>query len=465
MDPKTTGMIVLGAAFIALSVVAYFSARTWHWGHVVLVELVFLAGAGATVLAAEALHFRSSYQKLEHKYKNELELVSEENLALKTDTSDEKVIRRVVAKLTTHIENAPALQDRDDFRGRLLVRLAPRDGWLAGIGTLETELQMLILTRGNVWRHMQPSGNVDTQTGEVVVGFPQPAEGERHPNEIGIEKDMVLFVFEEGYANPANPPQGAQYFGKFQVTGVANDKIKMVPIHRHSWTSRQMERLAGSQRTWSLYEMMPSDRHDLFALKNVSPEERAGLLKTMFPAGPEEYIRDGGPANADDDPTDRVPYSKDGLLLSPEEATKVESGEIDWRYERHLRDYGAAFTEIAQQRVLLKAETSKVKRHTMQLRSMTQNAEQDLAMRREEKQVTEFDLAGFQRERQAMDQYLETVRERLDVITARVEQTLSEGSRLASQLAAAQLKILQAVHGLTESDRGARKRTSTTTLQ
>ena len=408
---------------------------------------VVATGAGASVLAAEALSTRNKYQKLEHERREQLNQVIEENRALQTDTLDEQLIRRLVTKLTVQIENDERLSE--PFQQRLIAKLEAAQDWFDGIGTLESKLQMVIRVRGHVWRNVRRTRDVNTKTGEVSVVFPPPMEGEEQIGTTGIDQDMVLFVFEEGPSNPQNPSQGAQYIGKFQVIDVAENGIKMAPILIHSWTDRQMKRLAGSDRTWSLYEMMPADRHDLFAFSDLAPEERRARLERMFPRGSEVYVRDGQPATADDPAANKAPYSKDGRLLSKDEAAEAEAGEVDWLYVRTLHDYEATFSELHHQWVLMKADLAGVQQDTRQLAEIIQGAKQDLALRRQEEQDTKQDLAGFKRDRQAITQHLEIVERKLSAVTAQLERSLSESSRLASQIAAAQLKIIQAIHGQT----------------
>ena len=52
-------LYILIGVVVASFVIAYFSARTWHWGYVILVEALILATFGFFLLAAETLRINA----------------------------------------------------------------------------------------------------------------------------------------------------------------------------------------------------------------------------------------------------------------------------------------------------------------------------------------------------------------------------------------------------------------------
>jgi len=52
--------VLIGLA-LASFVIAFFSARTWHWGYVVVVELFFLATMGFFLLVSETVRINAVY--------------------------------------------------------------------------------------------------------------------------------------------------------------------------------------------------------------------------------------------------------------------------------------------------------------------------------------------------------------------------------------------------------------------
>lgn len=292
------GMIGLAVLFLASVLIAFYSAKSWHWGHVVIVLLLFFAGTGAAILSAEVLKIRRVYESKAAELETKLNNAVEENDALEFGSFDDQVIARVST-------------ERDGLD----------EGEFVGNVTLASRLKTITRSRGRVWRGMQPTGQPEPQTGDVAVAFPPPVEGEDPRGARGLEPDMIVFVFEEGMFDPKNPRQ-FQYLGEFQVVRVDDRGVTISPMLIHSWSKLQRERFLRSKTTWSLYETMPTDRHDLFAFPHLSPAEREARLRVILPESSAHfYIRDGQLANAEDDPKDVFPFSPDGRPLTEKKRT------------------------------------------------------------------------------------------------------------------------------------------------
>ena len=94
---------------------------------------------------------------------------------------------------------------------------------------------------------------------------------------------------------------GGRYLGNLQVAE-ADQKVgtKLVLEPTRELDGAEGQRLKASKGPWSLYEIMPVDRHDAFLDLDGKPLT-AEVLKTMLPADSlDEYLKDGKPA----EPTD-----------------------------------------------------------------------------------------------------------------------------------------------------------------
>src|SRR5215471_11199165 len=83
--------VLIGLA-LASFVVAFFSARTWHWGYVIVVELLFLATLGFFLLASEVVRINAVIGKQIKTDQAALDKVDAQNDALKNGTSNSSII-------------------------------------------------------------------------------------------------------------------------------------------------------------------------------------------------------------------------------------------------------------------------------------------------------------------------------------------------------------------------------------
>jgi hypothetical protein len=162
------------------------------------------------------------------------------------------------------------------------------------------KLHDVVVDRGRVWTKVHPERAFAAGKGSVLVEAPAPHR---------LTQKMVVFAFD---------PTG--YLGEFQVTEAGDKSVALEPNMKMS--DRQAKRVAASPGDWTLYEIMPIDRHDLFT--GVDQE----TLAKMLPAERvNDYLRDSQPAQAND-PQTRV---------------------FDGKFERQLTDYGMLFHEMDRQ--------------------------------------------------------------------------------------------------------------------
>ena len=67
--------------------------------------------------------------------------------------------------------------------------------------------------------------------------------------------------------------QKGRYLGEFVVTSVADKQVTLAPAVKLN--PREIDNLAAAKGTWTLYEVMPQDSHDIFAEPERRGEESA----------------------------------------------------------------------------------------------------------------------------------------------------------------------------------------------
>ncbi len=361
------------------------SAKNWHWTQLVLVMFVFFATIGYLYLAAETM-------AIHHKLRAKIPGL-------------EKDLVHVT------LQNKTLLQGNSDQLGIL---------------ELDHQLQIVARERGRVWRGVAPVGEMNERGGiEVEIKNPQPH---------GLEKDAIVFAFEAGDPNNANPEQGPQYLGELRVVNVQPTGVLLEPTDLLDRRSGQ--RLAGSQGPWSLYETMPIDRHKLF--EGLSEEE----LRQMLPAeSVEEYVRHGTPATDDDDQWHRRGFDENDEAVGPEDIDQA----VKFVYDRPLRDYAFLFSELAKHRILKLTSIQAVTQDNAKLEQSLQSAEKVAQVRLEQQQLLAADLAGMQKDRAAIEAHRDLVQRQLRHARAYFDQWLAENSALAKQLTDRQLGRLRQI--------------------
>jgi uncharacterized membrane-anchored protein YhcB (DUF1043 family) len=407
--------------FIASIVAAYFGARTWHWAHVVLVVAIFLATAGFLILSAEVLRVNAVQRAQVNKLQKDLDQVLAKNAALAKGSRDPKIIGQLTGEEVKIPEGADEMPSVDD---------------------LEHNLSLIERDRGRVWRNVMPAGvDAKTDTVKVIVGSPPPpppagqeppAEGEAPKpaaaaapaGPIGIVKDSIVFLFEQGDPASPDPTKGPQYLGEFRVTAVADKQVTMVAVQLLD--DFELKRLQSSKGPWVLHDTMPVDQYKLF--EGLTEEQ---LRKWLPEKSVKEYLRHGTAKEADDEPIRVVGLDEEGKPVDPKDMSKA----VKILYQRRLRDYSVEFDELARDRVVLLANIAGVTKDNERLKAALVSAKQLQAFREDELQKLHVDLAGITKERAAIEKHLAQVQQQLTDDRQELARLLDENARLAEQLA------------------------------
>jgi hypothetical protein len=389
--------IIIGL-ILASFVIAYFSARTWHWGHVIVVVGIVLSTFGFMLLAAETLRINRVYRTAINQKTKQLDDITARNNALKKGTNKPEII----AALRNEQEPAVLIPEEAES--------------IPSLDDLDHEILLATRRRGRVWRNVAPAG-VD-QSG-VKVNVPAPASS-------GLAPSTVVYLFEEGAAQlpaPDGKPQGRQYLGAFRVTAVAGQQATLAPVQPLDQFEQQ--RLASSRPPWVIYETMPPDRHEVFA---GIPEEE---LKKRLPASSvQEYLRHGKEATTDDPDVRKLGFDENGKPLPHEElnnAAKVV-------YWRQLRNYAAEFDELARRRVEMEVAIAAVKQDLATFAVTLSTAKELQTTKQREVERLKSDLAGVQKERQTIEKHLALVQQQLNRARQLLQDTLALNASLARGL-------------------------------
>jgi hypothetical protein len=242
----------------------------------------------------------------------------------------------------------------------------------------------------------------------------------------GLAKDTVVYLFEEGAAQlpaPDGRPQGRQYLGEFRVTAAAGQQATLTPVQPLDQFEQQ--RLTASRPPWVIYETMPLDRHAVFAKMSED------VLKTKLPpSSVQEYIRHGKEATADDPDVRKMGFDENGKPVPFEElasAAKVV-------YWRQLRNYASEFDELSRRRVEMQVAIADVKQDLATFAVTLATAKELQASKEREVQLLRSDLAGIQKERQAIEKHLAMVQQQLARARQLLQETLARNAQFARRL-------------------------------
>jgi hypothetical protein len=389
MDAKSAIQIGLAVAVLLSFFATYLSAKTWHVAHVVLVFFVFLAAGVFWYLSAATMKAHKTYQEEHDRLKARAEQLAEMNDALRNGTTDARVLADLQADSIT---------------------------LSAGIDELAHQIHRMTLDRGRVWRDTQPEGVEADGAAQVSIEAPVPHQ---------IAVGTVLFLFEQD-----TDDQAGRYLGEFEVTAAPEGSITLAPLLQMDQVS--LTRLTKSPGPWALYEVMPIDRHDVFA----GLEEAE--LKAMIPAASAvEYLRDGTEAEADDPAERVVGFKRDGTVAGPEEQDRV----VERKYIRELRDYERLFRALNKQQFESINSRERLTRDKSLLDDALAKAKADVAFREEEKKRLAADLDYFQKELGLVTAHAQKIDALLKTIQSRVDALLAQNRQIAASIAKRQLEM------------------------
>ncbi|MEN6449327.1 MAG: hypothetical protein ABFC96_02455 [Thermoguttaceae bacterium] len=287
-----------------------------------------------------------------------------------------------------------------------------RDGKIeeAGIRQLRLELYKVVVDRRRAWFNCPArvnGPNRATGTADIVLTIDKPS-----PN--GIAQNTVLYAFDD-----ADNRSWGQYLGQYTVARVAGKQIALRPAGR--LTGREilsLEAARASGHTWTLYESMPQDNHEIFA--TLSDELKKKVLPPQFVA---EYLKDGRPA-AKGDPKQNI---------------------VEGKYVRTLRDYDVLFRANEEKDVFLRDaivaaayDGELVKTALASAQKQADALTRNIATAKEEKAVA-------MAQRDLVAKTLAKFQESLDKTQLAVKETLAANQATVARIAKLQFEAAQRI--------------------
>lgn len=487
--------IVLAVVVLMGLITVIMSIKNWHWAQMLLLLAIFFSSLGTLLLGLEVFRIHRGLRKDLPAKQQQLADLLAANDALVNGSTDPALIGRVVGGLSdpaalagkaealaeslpatlTALEAVTEPGDQETVErlratfqeafgtSDVAQRQALLRSWAASLNDLGKNQRLLKMVtddlnkfvenasesgplpslqrwrrevvdfnrqRGRAWRMVVPAGPIDAKTGRIPVTIAQPK-----PH--GLEKDAIVFAFEQGPGNAAAPDQGAQFLGEFRVIEASADGAVLESVikldNRTGGRIVQSQQAAaqGQPRRWTLYESMPADRHELYA-----GLDEAELKRRLPAASVEEYMRQGQKGKKEDfDEHARASFDDQGRRLGPEDEIKA----VEWRYDRQLRDYAFLFAEAARQRVVALAEKAALVEDVAKLKTADQIAKQLGQQRTEEKGGLTGDLEHMIGDRQAIESLLGTVKLQLSNAQQLLKALLAENMQRAADLTRLQL--------------------------
>jgi hypothetical protein len=268
------------------------------------------------------------------------------------------------------------------------------------------DLHKLLVDRRRMWTKCESRVKPGEGTAEITIAF-NPAVA-RAP---GIAKGVVLYAFEETGA-----ASNGQYLGEFSVTNAGDKQITIVPTS--SLSQREIDKLKRSKATWALYEIMPSDSHEVFA--SLNDEQK----KAMLPAASlREYLKDGKPAEKGD----------------------PASSVVDGKFVRPLVDYRVLFADEQGQRLLLASSIRAAQNDKQLLRDALADAQTQEETCKKNIEETLAAKKGMERDRNIVADLRQKLETGLNAMEAWIDDLTKTNKAMAGQIAKYQLEAAQRI--------------------
>jgi hypothetical protein len=281
-----------------------------------------------------------------------------------------------------------------------------------GIRRLEADLQRLLTDRGRIWEKCEPQKVA--VNGDVTVG----TELSGSPNRISDK--TVLYVFEDSEG------QSGAYLGEFKASDPTDNKVVLTPTMTP--TLRELNRLKASKGPWTLYELMPADRHYAFA--GLSDEDKKALFPASVPPDVvAEYLRDGQPAKPDD----------------PKDC------QVDGKYVRRLQDYKEIFRSQYMDRTLFNDVCEALDRDIAYMSDAKDDAHRQVQFAQQYQAVLTTDKAVAEKERQAAGLHRTWLEKQLAGMQAEVARLIKDNLLKAAEIAKLQLYAARQIDARTQT--------------
>ncbi len=295
-----------------------------------------------------------------------------------------------------------------------------------GIRDLSVQLHSWMVDRGRVWQPCAMTG-FDPASGNLAIHIEslEPTQ---------IQEKMLLYVFAA--------PEAGGYLGEFSVKGIADKTLQLAPTMQllQEKTFNEVARIqqaAQAQAPLTVYERMPADRHEAYAVFDTFPNKKEELEKWLpgLPAKVlDEFLRDGQTAGPDDD-DERV---------------------VNGKYVRQLRDYAVFFHALHGQIIKLKDEIATATTDNA-IAARTQKAT-EVQVQLRQKEIDEKlnpELKEVSEERDLIAKHDAALKARLTEVTQEEQQLLAKIEELNEELTDLQTRVAERLNELIETEEAA----------
>ncbi len=225
MDLLSAGIVLL--LFIALIVFSVFSAKTWHWSNIVLVNLIFIAAIAASIGMSKAYNLR-------HKDMAELDRQNQARDRFEKE-----------AQQALHGSPESILYDPDSLRYKA------------------QQVRLSFTGRGRVWTNGQIE--IDGDRRAFIFNQPRPEGGQDAPVTPLALRDTELLLFADD--DVLGSPYPTHYIGRVVVVEESPERIVLSGVKTGGQSEIVDQReWDNPTTTWTLFEKMPLDDHDTFKM-------------------------------------------------------------------------------------------------------------------------------------------------------------------------------------------------------
>lgn len=314
-------------AFLIILVLAFGffmwkSRDTWQWFHITSASIALLLGIILLFPTAGTLKSRSAWHKVKEDLEAQLTRLESEQFTLKHGDPP----------------------DSPDGGGAL---------------ALKEQLNRFSLDAGRRWQNLRAQPGASPTSVTLVrsappVEVPPGMEATEPPADTAppaagnlplIPQGLVVYGFAETPKEGVAVPVPTFYLGEFRVTASTPTQVTIEATARLE--SPQAQAITSGQAgSWSLYELLPLDSHEMFLRAQTAPSDNAifgdvdeevvrqSLSRGVTDATIQKYLRDGTPSSPDDPPNTRwvkIEFTKPhGIVVdSPEQRGALDGGFFD----------------------------------------------------------------------------------------------------------------------------------------
>lgn len=317
-------------AFLIILVLAFGffmwkSRDTWRWYHITAASIALLLGIILLFPTAGTLKSRSAW----HKVKEDLEA---------------QLTRLEADQFTLKHGDPP---DSPEGNGALV---------------LKEQLNRYSLEAGRRWQNLRSQAGATPASVTLVrsaapAALPPGMEATEPPADAAaapaapagnlplIPQGLVVYGFAETLQEGLDVPVPTYFLGEFRVTASTPTQVTIEATARLE-TAQSQAITSGQANSWSLYELLPLDSHEVFLRPQTTPSDdvifgsideelvRQSLSRGVTATTVEKYLRDGTPSLPNDPPNTRwvkIEFlKKHGIVVdSPEQRGALDGGFFD----------------------------------------------------------------------------------------------------------------------------------------